>query len=1465
MGKSCSIDAYVRNSKGEVVKSRLFSDLLSHLGNRESAKEYYKVGIDKQFLHKVESKAKFDENGEITFNSLRKLAKIDIKEENLLGTLNKEIKSGLYDYNEAITRMSNFNRNSDFKDDYMATIMQKDGKFHLSVIPRTASAEADLQTLVENRTLRDRIIYHLGRAGIEVEFLKEDSNIDGVYSTVNAKKTANGLHQLIRAAKGEKLTETLAEEAGHFAVASLGNSPLVQRLIKTLTTEVQKRILGDQYEEKALGPNSAREVAGTLVGQALMNEVDKQTAWGKLADRVWDLAKRIYATFRGDTVMKAEIEAKDAARQIAEGFTATKQQGDLEEALKIKETLYSAKSSINTITYKRVVSEINKTVAQLKAISKNVTSDKVKAILAVTEAGRTVTINNNPNTVLADTIALDGIAEALSSIFDMVGPGKEINNLLDSVDFLNEADFNASIAENGRKLHQVHIFVTSSIELQRMVTEVVKSLPGKESLAGNINAIQVVDNLGNIQQIDLVRLLRDLSEANELLLAELKNKEKQFFLKFLENSLGSKYVYRASRVIWNLGKNKKKNPEGKTRFIRIEEGKRVDLSAVLECLEHDISIFDRYLSSMSNNADLIGQVVDRVTKMANKQADDLTNQCWDELRILEARFNKLGIKKSDLFEKDENGKFTGNIISSHHWGKYEKKWKEWKEEHKKRFEKNTVGLEDLTEFEKAIRFDAYLRPLAKEWHKENSTWNNEYSRYVPNDNYKNGAFTSLIGSNKELENWYYDYRKLKDDLDARLPEGSTLSVRLPQFKGRFVNIARNHGGIKGVGAALRSKIIDAFCESSEDRDFGSNNTYNSEDEQIVDNALAMEKERINRIPIFGINKLSDMQDLSTDIFGSTLAYASMANSYAAMDTIVDTMEIGKEVLNERRVEGLIKDKDRKGNASRAFNRYLKFLDKQVYGISSSKFKIGKKIVWEKIVGTISGLASKYFLGGNVVGGAVNTINGFTELFKEACASEDINMKDFLMANKLYFSNFVSNWAEYGAEFKENKVGLFIRHFNMRGDNKEAYRNWDTAKSRRLYNMFAESIMLPYKSGDHYMQTIAYLAIAHKTKLYTADGTSVKMFDAYTKASNIDTYGNEGGMTLELKDTYFKSKEGIKEHALITSILEELISGTDGPFGKIINLSTEQQEYLDKKGYRVADLENTIAKLKEDAYNLTWTVDDESAFMDKCRELNNRMHGIYNNQDKTAFHQLWYGNALLSMKGYALGMMERRWSQNHYNITLGHDVEGSMMTLGKSIVQLGIPKTLIFLCTPYISRKMRLEYYKAGFSRNQLVNMKRTKADALVILSLYLLRAFTALDEDDEDKKKKKNKNAPSPDVFTGLLYYFSNRVYREQAAFNLPVNMFTEAQTLGDLTPPAAAALFDWFKLGYELIGGSMADKDNSSFYFQSSKEGRHEEGDLKGEVHFWRMFPYIRNIYTFEHPYEAAKSYEYGKNIKNR
>ena len=85
---------------------------------------------------------------------------------------------------------------------------------------------------------------------------------------------------------------------------------------------------------------------------------------------------------------------------------------------------------------------------------------------------------------------------------------------------------------------------------------------------------------------------------------------------------------------------------------------------------------------------------------------------------------------------------------------------------------------------------------------------------------------------------------------------------------------------------------------------------------------------MKRLPLYGINKLKDINELSTDVFHSTLAYASMAYTYQQIGSLVDMMEIGTTVFKNRKVEGVI-EKNKKFT-SRSYKRYIQFLDNNIF-------------------------------------------------------------------------------------------------------------------------------------------------------------------------------------------------------------------------------------------------------------------------------------------------------------------------------------------------------------------------------------------------------------------------------------------------------------------------------------------------------------------------------------------------------
>lgn len=148
------------------------------------------------------------------------------------------------------------------------------------------------------------------------------------------------------------------------------------------------------------------------------------------------------------------------------------------------------------------------------------------------------------------------------------------------------------------------------------------------------------------------------------------------------------------------------------------------------------------------------------------------------------------------------------------------------------------------------------------------------------------------------------YRSIKKELDSLLPPGSTTFYRLPQFKGTLMDSIKQQQAMDGKFKAIkkiwvRRKIVEEFCETAEDEEYGSLNSMNSPEDDLLGSKLDYEEERVARIPLFGINKLTNMQDLSSDLCHSMLAYASMATSYNTLNTVVDALEVGRQVLAKR--------------------------------------------------------------------------------------------------------------------------------------------------------------------------------------------------------------------------------------------------------------------------------------------------------------------------------------------------------------------------------------------------------------------------------------------------------------------------------------------------------------------------------------------------------------------------------------
>ena len=1365
MAESCVFKPTVRNKEGKEVNSRLFDNLLHFSSNdREFAKKYYFIGTNDEFLRANAKYVEYDENGEITFKSLKNLVSLDISSEKIINQLNKDISSGEHEYGEAVSLMTSFNNNSPYSDEYMATISTVEGgKANLQVVRKTTANQTALEETLTNKSLFDRIKQAVERVGGSIDFIDESYS---KYDTINAKKAESGLYNVIFLSKKGNLTADMAEEAGHFAVGALGNNPLVKRLESLCTPEVQESILGEHYRDVQGRKNPRRETAGFLVGQYIMNEVDQESTLGRLAGRIVNLAKRMFYRLTLDDVSRMREEAKAIAKNIARGFMSGDNAGSIENALETKEILYSSEDSVQVSAFKDVIKQLDLLASEMSAVDKTLYR-KWKDIEANTAIGR---LFENPS-FFADMAAIDGLSVALTQLADSV---PEMIDMLDSVNYNSD-----EVPANAKKLRQVKLFVQESIAIMGIIDNMLAS-----------DKVQLKENVRDA----LNRAYKNLSsliKGADRLEVNLLKKERKLYLSFLKDIYGSEYVERAARVVFNFNKVKLERVAASREY----------LSKAMESLDSDDSFMNRYIASMANSSDIINQLAYKAKASANKFADDNTIKAWNDIRALEQRVKKAKVNTKKLLEVSaRDGKLTGNYISKYNWGDWENDWYEFKNKCKEDF-LSDPSIEGKTQIEREYLWDVYFRPLAKDWHKSHSTYDQTTQRPMPNDGYRNHNYDRLTDTEKAALDDILELKGSLDDLliyqsyNGEMVEAAhTHLYRMPQFRGstqnRIENLKMTNPLGKAVSGAIRQNLINTFTITSEDRDYGSAMTHNTIDEDVFSDRLDFEKEKVKRVPLYGINKLKDMSELSTDIFNGLLQYAAMANTYVATSSIVDILETGRDVLANRRVKGLRREVER-DKKSRVFGRYCDFLDAQIYNLyANSKLKFGQ-IALTKVIGFFGGLASKVFLGGNVAGGMVNVMTGFNEITKEAIAGEVYTLADLTKANALFFKYLPENWLEAGMSVKNNKVSLFTKRFNVQNNLDTEVRNWSTRESRltRL-NPFGNNLMLPYKSGDHYMQAMSYLAAANHYKFLDTNGETISLWDAL-EVKNIDDSNPKAGKTLELK-------EGVL--------------------------------YIDP----------------ETGQTREWNLDDEVKFQNLCRETNNRMHGIYNRMDKTAFHNTWYGQAVLALRGYALGLLYRRFSSNHYSVALGRESEGTLDTASKVFINMFggtknfIPSLRALICPFGDSVKNSL--LEMGFSVEQYRNMRRNWADFALIGMLWVLKALTAKSEDDDDDD--------DDDTTSGLIYYFASRLYMEQNAYNTPWGIWQEQKSV-----------LDWMPSGVSVTGQIL---DISRLMITQEKyedsSATHEKGDKKWEYKIGSYIPYYRSIRVLEHPYESAKSYEYGR-----
>lgn len=1539
---------------GEISGDILWQELRNYFQSHSMAKTYYGIATNQDFLDLASDRLSYNAQGLPTLESLLEAIGENGDTEAIRATIEKSLGGNIpIDYSTAIYKIQAYNKENPSSKFLASFEESSEGNVVIKVVDNNKKNLAKLIDKVKKRSLIDRMMYYLRDAGVDVKFLKDGTQSQ--YSTVNAEMNAQGLYELIELSQSSQknIRKDLTEHCGHLAIDILGDShPLVQRLMNALTNnDFYQQIMkqNPDFAAQRFQTDDVKAMAGWLVGKQLDQGIDRSiinrnsligktlTGISKLINRLIDAVKVKLHKIPNKQYTASLRQANDLAAQIAQGFVSPTFNGNVEDALSnsqdtyLKDSVNTPKVSTNIRVSKQILDDLHRYVKSVRAydskLFKQLQKDlaTVEGVIDFTKIGRA-------DDIIMDDQALLAITNALQMLIDN---HTTIIRKIENIDFNAEADFTQNMGQYANDIRIALAYANTAANIAALVDlYTVKNEHTESSSVLSSFEVEIPSKYGGgttfANIVDINARLNELVSSKGGLLNVTKNLQRSYVKRFMTEIIGSAQIERADRVMgWTA---------------QSIDGSTLSMDRIIEELGNDLNWWERYFSSMSNNPDLIGQAFDKVIKIAKLRANAKCLEDKNALLILQQEAKKRGVNVGHLYDRDSEGIPTGYLIGfvdidgdrvGVDWGRWQEDFDTFTEQQREAFKEKygAIELAKMRDAQKAVLWHKFYNKAYRNWHKENSVtmvekddkgnitkWIN-----VPNphkNKYGSDRYEKLNNDQKFILERYIEWKQMTD---SKLPQGSSLLFRAPQIYGSTTNQIHNRklagqNVPKSVAATLMQNICDLVTKTTNDTDYGSDNTINAPN--VLNDSFAFEDDKVKRIPLFYINRIPKEKriKLSTDLIGSSMAYSAMANQYAYLTQIKGALEISHEQMKSRKVK-IAGEVQQDMGTSNSYKRVTSFLEKELYGLQFHNKMSGLSASLTKLIQLSTALASRMFLGGNVQGGIANTLMGFSEVLKEAAVGEYFTIKDWRGAMMEYFGTDKRSNEEYNfltdnllldslRQVKRNKVNMFSEYFDAFGDNNREFRHFNFRQGNILggntnleflkrADIFWHNAFAPYSTGDHFMQLIPFIALAKNIKLHYLEEGKVRttsMYDAYKifHSKDLEEQVNEAGIFgLDKSHLYVKNKKDVqlvenlrskasKINDLIAAIEGHIIKSNDeSGFNIAIFNPTPYQELLDEFGIEIVNeansksneesvtkLKNEQSKIEQQIHDLTWQAEDENAFKLKAREIGNRLHGIYNSQDKVEIQQNVLGNSILAMRGYMLGMMERRWGGDKYSLALGKDVEGSERTFLKTISALFYNEDVTikkFMAMNFLPM-FRPQYVQdvmqqCGFSDNQYYNMRRHQMDWFVILGASALVGGIASifgysgilgrpSDSDPDDYYPKNED----DYAAALAYYFISRLYMEQAAYN---DIFSFTQVEG----PSALSLF----------GSNLAMLSNAYNIFTLMMRGEEYqqgewEGEKKWQIKALKYTPYWRWHYSVGHdPRKAAEAFELNRGSYGR
>lgn len=1452
MAKSCRIIPHVKNKSGEEVESTLYNDLNALMtstnnGGRLKVLPLYQHTLGEQFKKDAkENNFTFDDNGEVTlysfverFNGQKyKLhsgeeVEFSISDSQLINYLNQ--KFGFLTKNskqtmsrqEALDAIDKFN-DSDWGKKFTATLSMSGNSFTVDI--QNINQDYQRRTKFFNR-LNKRLSKILEGWGIAIDDLNdlEAQLTNGYTDFSNIGKLPDGLIHLIKLAKGSIGEKALPEEFAHFVVRALKDSPLISRAMAQLKqNENYKTVLGEEfsrYNQEYNGNEDllAEEALGKILAQKIQNEFVSKS----LIDRIKNLFNKVFGRFNEETIQNITLDVDEDLNVLAQDILDGKY-----KELKVSESSIKLHQLPNQLEKDHLQTRTRWEKFYETMLTASAIYEKRRKNLSIKaetkeEAGELVgeqsellrelevAANIDKEDLTQDTPRVKFIKEILNGrtkeefridvalklvshvINDTKNIQKTVNELREQVE---SGSYKGSLNTACSKIKSICAFLEAYEGLTTDYDKYIKSTFDNSEL----NKLPEIDKIRQELISQLKTLKEQISDIRTAVFPKQEDLQHTYTDEDFDADRPLAFVVFENAI-------KQFVPEGVLiNMMTNGYGAAYTLSELLRYSPNDISIVSCWLNSMANTSDEIARIYDYIVK---KQKDEARFEALSIQRKIKAagvKLEKFGFSARDhswMYAKDENGHFKTDstgvplYISDYDQKAADSAYKLYKGQVYNKYK-------DLSFEERQKKVDEAMEEYKNKYYeKRRDGW------YPKREYFPSKEFEALSDAQKEF---YHTFMECKRQLDKYIPMFTTDSRKAIMVrKSGLQRILTMKGeDVTTLIQSIKDWWGDIFKKNETDDEFG-----------MMSAMTDFRNREMKQIPIYHtrINTSKPMHIYSTNLVANMCMYAETATRYKAMAKVIDTLELGRDLMenrlyskkkNGKALYAAIKSgnttlfkqlyEDKQKNHSQTEERLTKFLDMQVYGELKTGVAAKQIGLWARLVGLFTTAI-------NILVGITNVFQGLGQIHIEALAGQHFNVGDLIKANAYYFYKIVPTILESFRMQRNYKLSLLSEEFNVMQEHERDVKDVNKYEKNPLYRFdFGSTLYLLNHMGEHYMQHVTFLASLNHQKLKTKDGKYVSVLDAYT-AKPLDPDNPSLGSYLTLK-TY--DMEGKQSQMYYTQ---------DGKTIVTMEQLKARQESMQKKGKNV------------DLYSkaLLWNDNEIPEYEFKGRvsrkaaKLNQDMHGIYNEDDKNVLQQKSFGALVMMYRKHIMPNFMKRFKTEYYDTDLETFTKGYQRDFYKKFLK--IYASLFYFKKENNGKKWAFltltsqERYNALRHWGQIANWLE------VNLAINLLEAFG--DDDDDDLWYR---------IVLTCLY----RAKTENSQFE-PLALFSKHSLVNE-----------WLRLAEQpIVGISIIDKYlaltellNPDNYTETISRGQWK-GCTKAERIWKEAVPGFKQMHIFKDP----------------